>query len=98
MPFAADTISSHFWPRVLRAAGVREDDRWHDLRHTKASIMFAAGTQPKYIQKQLGQASIRITMATYMHFIPDADNPAIEQIEAADPGSENKNRHQSDTT
>jgi integrase len=44
--------------------------RFHDLRHTCATLLFARGTHPKYVQELLGHANIAITLDTYSHVIP----------------------------
>ena len=46
--------------------------RLHDLRHTYASLLIAQGAHPKYIQAQLGHASIQTTLDRYGHLMPDA--------------------------
>ena len=43
----------------------------HDLRHTFASQLIEQGAHPKYIQEQLGHASITMTMDTYGHLFPN---------------------------
>jgi integrase len=42
----------------------------HQLRHTFATLLIAAGVHPKYIQAQLGHASIQVTMDVYGHLFP----------------------------
>jgi integrase len=54
---------------------------FHDLRHTFASLMVAAGTQPKTLQTLLGHADIRMTMNVYSHLYEGADLAAMEQFE-----------------
>ena len=46
--------------------------QFHDLRHTYASLLIAQGAHPKYIQAQLGHASIQTTPDRYGHLMPDA--------------------------
>ena len=46
--------------------------RFHDLRHTYAALMVAAGAHPKLLQAQLGHTSINVTLNTYGHLFPDA--------------------------
>jgi integrase len=41
---------------------------FHDLRHTYAALMIAAGANPKYLQAQMGQASIKVTLDTMASF------------------------------
>ena len=57
--------------RDLAAAGLPEV-RFHDLRHTHASLLIAAGVHPKAIQARLGHASIQTTLNIYGHLMPSA--------------------------
>ena len=66
-----DNFIHRDWVRVLRRAGLRRI-RFHDLRHTYASLLIAQGAHPKYIQAQLGHASIQTTLDRYGHLMPDA--------------------------
>ena len=52
--------------RCLAEAGLRRV-RFHDLRHTFASLLIQRGANPKYIQEQLGHSSISITLDVYSH-------------------------------
>ncbi len=44
--------------------------RFHDLRHTHASLLVAAGTPIKVVSERLGHAHPGFTMATYQHLSP----------------------------
>jgi integrase len=59
-----------FWKPALKNAGLTEDLRFHDLRHTCASILIAQGAHPKEIQSRLGHSSITTTMDRYGHLFP----------------------------
>jgi integrase len=50
--------------------------RFHDLRHTYATLMVAAGAHAKNLQAQMGHASIRVTLDLYGHLYPDANAPS----------------------
>ena len=50
--------------------------RWHDLRHTYASLAAMAGAQPKDVQAQLGHASIMMTLDRYTHLFPARRMPS----------------------
>jgi integrase len=65
---------------ALEAAGLRRI-RFHDLRHTCASLSLARGENPKYIQKQLRHASIEMTFDTYGHLFPEAAQQAVEKLD-----------------
>lgn len=56
--------------------------RFHDLRHTAATLMLALGVQPKVVQERLGHASIAVTMDTYSHVMPSMQREAADNIEA----------------
>lgn len=43
--------------------------RFHDMRHTCASLLFAVNVHPKVVAERLGHSSIRVTMDTYSHMI-----------------------------
>ena len=52
--------------RLLKAAGL-SDARFHDLRHSAASLMLAQGVPLKTIQEILGHSSIAVTSGFYAH-------------------------------
>jgi integrase len=68
-----------FRPAVRRAR--LEPLRFHDLRHTYAALMVAAGAHPKLLQAQLGHTSINVTLNTYGHLFPDAFNDVGEALD-----------------
>jgi hypothetical protein len=45
--------------------------RPHDLRHSYATILLAAGEHPKVVQEILGHSSVQLTLDTYSHLLPD---------------------------
>jgi len=76
----------HFEQRVfhkaLADAGLRRI-RFHDLRHTTASLLIAQNESPKYIQKQMRHASIEITFDRYGHLLPEARQEATLRLSKA---------------
>jgi integrase len=71
-PSTVDTPlhAGNFMRRVFRPALRRTKLRgvsFHSLRHTYASMLIEAGAHPKYIQRQMGHASIKMTMDLYGH-------------------------------
>jgi integrase len=74
-PNGAVWRKDNFMARVFRPAVRRANLaplRFHDLRHTYAALMVAAGAHPKLLQAQLGHTSINVTLNTYGHLFPDA--------------------------
>ncbi|MBC9786527.1 site-specific integrase, partial [Heliobacterium chlorum] len=51
----------------------------HSLRHTYATRLLEAGVHPKVVQELLGHGSIRITLDTYSHVLPDVKKQAIDK-------------------
>lgn len=54
--------------------------RFHDLRHTFASLHLQRGESPAWVQKQMGHSSIRVTVDVYGHLIPDKDRAAANKM------------------
>lgn len=61
----------HFKPAVA-AVGLYSDLRWHDLRHTCAALLIAAGRHLEEVKDYLGHSSIRVTSDRYGHLFPKA--------------------------
>lgn len=71
------------WKQALRGGGLRESLRWHDLRHTFASLLLDQGESVKLVQSQLGHASGQITMDIYAHLMPEAGAGAAKRLEVS---------------
>jgi integrase len=56
--------------------------RVHDLRHTTASVLLAAGTHPKVVQDLLGDSTITLTLDTYKHLTQPLHEQAAQTIDA----------------
>ena len=54
--------------------------RFHDLRHTHASLLVANGTPIKVVAERLGHANIAYTMQTYQHLLPGMSATAARQF------------------
>ena len=57
--------------------------RFHDLRHSFATISLTNGVHPKVVQEILGHSSIKVTMDTYSHVIPTMHQESMSKIEQA---------------
>lgn len=73
---------THEWVRLLAKTDLPRI-RYHDLRHTHASQMLAAGVHPKVASERLGHSSIGITLDLYSHVMPGMQADAAEQVDAA---------------
>ncbi len=65
--------------------------RFHDLRHTCASLLLAQGTHMRVIMEQLGHSQIGLTMNTYSHVMPEALNDAADLMQEILKGGQTKN-------
>jgi integrase len=65
------------WYPIREAAGIPETFVFHDLRHTQASLLLAAGVDLKVIQKRLGHRDFATTANTYSHLLQGAQDDAV---------------------
>src|SRR5262249_52259977 len=70
------------WLALLRRAGLRQR-RVHDLRHTFASALLAAGEPILYVQAQLGHHSPEFTLKVYGHLLPRGSRRAVDMLDDA---------------
>ena len=54
--------------------------RFHDLRHTNATLMLLAGTPAKVASDRLGHSTIHITMDLYSHVLTDMNEDAANKL------------------
>lgn len=62
-------LAQRSFTRTLKAAGLPRM-RFHDLRHTAATLLLGRGVHPKVVSEMLGHATIAITLDLYSHVIP----------------------------
>jgi Phage integrase family len=65
--------------KLLAKAGLA-DIRFHDLRHSSASLLLGLGVHPKVVQELLGHMEISTTMNIYSHVLPTMQRDAMEQL------------------
>ena len=87
-PWRPNTIT-RAWKTLAAKAGVKVI-RFHDARHTHASLMLKAGIHPKVVQERLGHSSIATTLDIYSHTMPGLQKAAAERLDALLP-IENEN-------
>ena len=67
---------------LLKRAGLPEI-RFHDLRHTCATLLLTRNVNPKIVSEMLGHATIVITLDTYSHVLPNMRDAAAAAMEEA---------------
>jgi integrase len=65
---------------LLQKSGLPEI-RFHDLRHSAATLMLEQGVHPKVVQERLGHSSITLTLDTYSHVLPSLQEDAAEKLD-----------------
>ncbi|WP_312806654.1 site-specific integrase [Agrobacterium cavarae] len=73
---------THEWTRLLAKTSLPKI-RFHDLRHSHATQLLAAGVHPKIASERLGHSTIGITLDLYSHVMPGMQANAAEQVDAA---------------
>ena len=68
--------------RLLKSVGLRRV-RFHDLRHTFASLLLQQGESPVYVKEQMGHSSIQVTVDEYGHLIPGGNRQAVDRRDGA---------------
>ncbi len=81
-PIRRDTLHAKYWKPLLGRVGL-PDVRFHDLRHTCATLLLTKGVHPKIVSEMLGHSSIAITLDTYSHVIPGLGDAAALAMEDA---------------
>ena len=75
----SNMLRRHFFS-ALKKAGVKRI-RFHDLRHTYASLLIEQGENIKYIQSQLGHSSPIMTLNVYAHLMKPVNQEAARRLE-----------------
>ena len=76
-------LKDRYFYKCLEKAGPRRI-RFHDLRHTFATLLLQNGESLAYVKDQLGHSSIRTTVDTYGHLVPGANRQAVNKLPSLD--------------
>ena len=82
-------VLTHNFSRLCKRA-VLAHVRFHDLRHTHASLMLLRGAKPKVISEALGHASVAFTMDVYSHIIEGMQSDAMALLDEVLPVGKNR--------
>lgn len=78
-PLQPDSITQAF-TRLARSIGLH-GVRFHDLRHTHATLMLRQGVHPKIVSERLGYSTVAITLDTYSHVLPGLQEAVAQRFE-----------------
>jgi integrase len=74
-PVNPENLVNRSFKPLLKKAGL-PPIRFHDLRHTCATLLLGRGVHPKFVQELLGHATIAMTLDTYSHYVPSMGDHA----------------------
>jgi integrase len=75
----SNLVRRSFKPLLIEAK--LPDIRFHDLRHTAATLLLAQEIHPKVVQERLGHAQVLITLDTYSHVLPSMQKDAAARLD-----------------
>jgi integrase len=81
-PIGGRNLIRHFKIRLGRA-GLPSTFRFHDLRHTCATLLLRQGVHVKFVQELLGHGDVSLTLNTYSHVLPDMGDAAAGAMDEA---------------
>ncbi len=81
-PINPSNLRQRSFAPLLKRAGLPHM-RFHDLRHTCATLLLARGVHPKFVQELLGHATVAITLDTYSHIIPGMGDATARAMQDA---------------
>jgi integrase len=82
-PLSRHNLVRRSFKPLLQKAGLPHTIRFHDLRHTCATLLLSKGVHPKFVQELLGHATISITLDTYSHVVPGMGDHTAAAMEDA---------------
>lgn len=80
-PISPDTLEKKYFKPLLKKAGLPNDMRFHDLRHTYATSLLATGLNPRVVAARLGHTDPGFTMRVYGHVIPGMQEAVVAASE-----------------
>jgi integrase len=79
-PIRKSNLRRKSFEPLLKKAGLSHI-RFHDLRHTSATLLLLQDVHPKVVQERLGHARIGITLDTYSHVLPTMQHEAANKLD-----------------
>jgi integrase len=80
-PMERQNVVKRSFQPLLAAAGLPRV-RFHDLRHSAATLLLSQDVHPKVVQERLGHSTISVTMDIYSHVMPSMQRDAADKLDA----------------
>ena len=81
-PLDPRNLAAKYFKPILAAAGLPRALRVYDLRHTHATLLLAAGVNPKIVSERHGHASVALTLDRYSHVLPGMQADSARKLDA----------------
>lgn len=82
-PLHYRNLTKRHYEKILKEAGLQDEGFvLYSLRHTCATLLLASGENPKVVSERLGHSSVKTTLDTYSHVLPDMQRSASDRLEA----------------
>ncbi|MCC6642425.1 MAG: site-specific integrase [Deltaproteobacteria bacterium] len=81
-PLRKSNVQRRSFKPLLARAGLPQTTRFHDLRHSAATLLLAQGVHPKIVQERLGHSTIALTLDTYSHVLKGLGAEAASKLDA----------------
>jgi len=80
-PLHYRNLTQRHYTKILAAAGLADEGFvLYSLRHSCATLLLAGGENPKVVAERLGHASVKMTLDTYSHVLPDMQRSASDRL------------------
>lgn len=79
-PLSGDATLWRHFNSIITKCGLK-DITFHSCRHTFGALLIAKNVPIKYIQRQLGHSTIKMTMDTYGHLMPETHEQAVSVLD-----------------
>ena len=80
-PLDGQNVAYRTLKPILKAAKLSPRFRWYDCRHTCATLLLAAGENPKVMSERLGHSTVAFTLDRYGHVLPGMQESTSHRLE-----------------
>ncbi len=78
--FNTSNFTSRYFKPLLKKIGVPETFKFHDLRHTHATLLLLKSVPVKVVSERLGHSTVAMTQDTYAHVLPEMQEKAVQVL------------------
>jgi len=79
--FNTSNFTSRYFKPLLKKIGVPDSFKFHDLRHTHATLLLLKGIAVKVVSERLGHSTVAMTQDTYAHVLPEMQAEVVKVLE-----------------